>query len=58
VFTVRYALSSYTTQIHFVLTGLNVGRHNYALVESFVYLESRTKTDNNKLSKILPNNSH
>ena len=55
MFTARYALSPYITQIHFILKGLNVDRHNYALVKSFVYLESCTKTHNNKLSKILPN---
>jgi hypothetical protein len=58
VFTARYALSPYITQICLVHKGLNVGRHNYDLVNSFVYLGSCNKNDNNKLSKILPNNAH
>jgi len=58
VFSVRYALSLYITQIRFVLKGLNVDRYNYELVNSFVYLGSCTKNDNNQLSKILLNNAH
>jgi hypothetical protein len=58
VFTARYAMSLYITQICFILRGLNVDKHNYELVNSFAYLGSCTKNDNNKLSKILPNKAH
>jgi len=48
VFTARYALSPYITQIHFVLKGLNVGRQNYELVNSFVYLRSKITISSQK----------